>query len=782
MKKFFTLCASLLLSFGAFAQEDVDLESFIFTDLQGNEVKDGTTIVVNTLNDEGQLVVPLKAKNMSGEEMAVSMYEDIDQKPNGDWQTCAFGNCMILNGTGYSPKNIMDADYNADIQTEWIPAGYGTWEATLQIHIFNITTKKQFGATVKVAGDEIIAYGPKVTVRFEYGTTVNMGSYSTDAYAKQGSGLPNYVSGSTTVTIYQEIPNEVLKLFNGATIKQLRVAFALDQSSASKVYIVQRSWQNQIGPILAEATIDSPKQGWNVIDLDEPLTINASDYAALWLGFTYTQTNSNNGQQYYEECFPLSIYEPGPVEYGMYASGLNNASYGLNANSIYYLGAANLSVQAVVEGEFMANAGRLFDYNSIVLRPGEERENSIILWNVGTETIDELSYVVTTDGVAGAEQTIDVSDGPAFNESYELYIPFKAASVNGTEKRVFTITKVNGKPNEFPVAESAAEGLVATTDRNVKKRVAVEEFTGTGCGWCPRGIVGMEMMREAFPDEFVGIAFHQYSGASRDAMYLAEYPNPGLSSAPGCMIDRQANVDPYYGSGQNNFGVKDIFNMALQQQPKAGLEVKGEWTDDSTIKATATIESLIGGESYDIEYSLVADSLTGTGTTWAQSNYYYQYTAAQVESDDLAPFCKNGTYGKSSISNWVYNDVAIATSFNSNGENQAEPVVNAPDDDTIENTYTLSLPTKAALKNAIKSDKVWVVALLVDSYTGYIINAAKFQMPKYTDPSGITSTTNADNATVQQRYSLDGRELPAAQKGLNIVRMNDGTVRKVVIK
>ena len=781
MKKFFTLCASLLLSFGAFAQ-DVDLESFIFTDLEGNEVKDGSTIVVNTVNEEGQMVVPLKAKNMSGEEQAVSMYETIDQMPNGSWQTCAFGNCMILNGTGYSPKNIVAADYNTDIQTEWIPAERGTWEATLQIHIFNITTKKQFGQTVKAAGDEIIAYGPKVTVRFESTKTVNMGSYSSDAYATQGSGLPNYVSGSTTVTIYQEIPAEVLKLFNGATMKQLRVAFALDQSTASKVYIMRRTWDDQIGPVLAETTIESPKKGWNVVDLDEPLTINTSDYAALWLGFTYTQTNSNNGQQYYEECFPLSIYAPGPQEYGMYASGLNNTSYGLNANSIYYLGAANLSVQAVVEGTFMDNAGRLLDYNSIVLRPGEEIESSIILWNQGTETINELSYVVTADGVASDEQTIAVNNGPEFNEFFELSVPFKAASVNGTEKRVFTVTKVNGKPNEIPVAESAGEGLVATTDRTVKKRVAVEEFTGTGCGWCPRGIVGMEMMREAYPDEFVGIAFHQYSNATRDAMYMPEYPNPGLSGAPSCMIDRQATVDPYYGSNEANFGVKDVFDMALQQQPKAGLEVKGEWTDDSTIKATATIESLIDGESYDIEYSLIADSLTGTGNTWAQSNYYYQYTAAQVGSDDLAPFCKGGANGKSTLSNWVFNDVAIATSFNSDGVNQAQKVVNAPDDDTIENTYTLSLPTKAALKKAIKSDKVWVVALLVDSYNGFVINAAKFRMPEYVDPSGIESTERSASDEVVERYSLDGRELPSTQKGLNIVRMADGSVRKVMVK
>lgn len=136
--------------------------TFIFTDLDGNEVSDGSVIVVNTLNEDGKMVVPLKARNVSGEKMAVSMYENIDAKPSGEWETCAFGNYMQLEATGYSSKSVVAADYDSDIQTEWIPvAGLdATWEATLQIHIFNIADE--------VAGDEVIAYGPTVTVRFEY--------------------------------------------------------------------------------------------------------------------------------------------------------------------------------------------------------------------------------------------------------------------------------------------------------------------------------------------------------------------------------------------------------------------------------------------------------------------------------------------------------------------------------------------------------------------------------------------------------------------------------------
>ncbi len=173
MKRFFTLLVSVFaLTATGWAQdegEDLD-QTFVFVDDQGNIVPDGSVITVAAINDEGQMVVPLKVKNVEGDGAAVSMYETIDALPNGGWQTCAFGNCMTLSATGYSAKNIISGTDASDIQTEWMPeqGKYATWTATLQIHVFNIITKTVFGMKQEVAGEEIIGYGPKVTVNFVY--------------------------------------------------------------------------------------------------------------------------------------------------------------------------------------------------------------------------------------------------------------------------------------------------------------------------------------------------------------------------------------------------------------------------------------------------------------------------------------------------------------------------------------------------------------------------------------------------------------------------------------
>lgn len=51
-----------------------------------------------------------------------------------------------------------------------------------------------------------------------------------------------------------------------------------------------------------------------------------------------------------------------------------------------------------------------------------------------------------------------------------------------------------------------------------------------------------------------------------------------------------------------------------------------------------------------------------------------------------------------------------------------------------------------------------------------------------TVPTAVKELENMSNIKVESVYSLDGIKLNAPQKGINIMRMSDGTVRKVVVK
>lgn len=198
MKKLYTTILSLLLVATAAQAQEVD-NRFQFTDLDGNPVANGTTITVNTIDAEGQMVVPLKVKNTSGERQAAGIFETLDDMPEGTtMKTCAFGDCLMLQETAYSSKKIVEADYNTSIETEWLPTigEYATWTATYQIHVFSIVEETKFGQTTEKPGPFVTGEGPTVTVKFVYADPASVGSIANNEklsvskrYATDGSLL-----------------------------------------------------------------------------------------------------------------------------------------------------------------------------------------------------------------------------------------------------------------------------------------------------------------------------------------------------------------------------------------------------------------------------------------------------------------------------------------------------------------------------------------------------------------------------------------------------------------
>lgn len=52
----------------------------------------------------------------------------------------------------------------------------------------------------------------------------------------------------------------------------------------------------------------------------------------------------------------------------------------------------------------------------------------------------------------------------------------------------------------------------------------------------------------------------------------------------------------------------------------------------------------------------------------------------------------------------------------------------------------------------------------------------------YSDPAGIRAISSVTNRYEVARYTISGRQIDTPQKGLNIVKYSDGTVRKVIVK
>lgn len=493
---------------------------------------------------------------------------------------------------------------------------------------------------------------------------------------------------------------------------------------------------------------------WHEVMFDQKVELNSS-FEGLFVGYNYKQKSNN---------YPIGVSSK--VEGPFYIYANIPASKGGNGEDWYQInsGGYGLSIQLIVEGDFAPNAVRPLDFGEFTVVKGKSKNVAVSLWNIGSK-LTSIDYTIALDGKAGAEQHLDFGKDFGLGGTHSVEIPFAAASELGASTVTLTITKVNGEENAC--VKNSATGTLYTVEREFVKRSVVEQFTGTGCGNCPSGHVAMHNMHNLYGDQFIGIALHQFNQS--DPMYNASY-DLGFTGAPQCMVNRSSGVLAPYEQ------MPEVLKASLDEIALTDVTVTGTFAEEDTkVNATASVESLVAGD-YNIAFMLTADGLTGTTNSWKQSNYFCKgggrYSSKASMPDDLKHLWDMG-------SSYVetYNDVLIASSYVSSNNKATLPTLVA--NGTVSSEYTMKMPTKVALKKALKLDQIYVVALLLDKKTGAIVNAGRARV---TGSTGIEDVTTGTDATVVARYNVNGVQIAAPVKGINIVKMSDGTTRKVLVK
>ena len=523
------------------------------------------------------------------------------------------------------------------------------------------------------------------------------------------NGIGTGVAETYNCAIYIPGTNAALR---GKTLKAIRFANLAKNAKYAKVWVAKTLPgainQNNTLELVSLSTLE---EGTNDVALSKNLTIGAE---GVYLGITFSITKlETEGDQY-----PVAVS----------GSGMPNALFLKTSRNLTEWGAypqnGRLFLQALIEGDFpyevaASPAGTPDAY----LGANTEGQLQMSITNLGSAKLTDIDYTVTNGGTTSEEKHI-VLDAPlSYGGMANATISLVGDAKSGHSTRTIKITKVNGVANQAGADASASVGIT-TLAKIVNHGFVVEEFTGTGCGWCPRGLVGMEKMREKYGDQFVGIGYHGYN--SDDPMYLpSSNYTIAFSGAPSCEVNRfYGIVDPYYGAADD---IIDLCEEQLSLPAMVGLDVKGKWNADFTeIEATATIEGITDGGDFQIEYMLIADGLTGEASAWKQQNYYNGQGGLP---EDLA-FLTNA--GSSYYT--VFNDVCLATSV-VNRSNKATAPGKVADGQVVTNTYTLKMPTKQVLLDAIDRDKVAVVAVLINKADKTVANAAKFYMGNAKDES-----------------------------------------------
>ena len=751
MRKLFTFFALCLLTLSATAQQ------YVFIDKNGHAYDDGATITCSDAQDDGfgGIAVPagLFVKNVGATAGSqVGIEATISKIDNGRLQLCFPTNCQSYEEAGtYEPtgKATLAADEAKDLQTEWMPTEQG--ECTVVYK-----AKSYQGAEGSVCRT--------ITVKYKYGTAPvqqNWWGYVTNSTKKSGLGT----GAAETYDCAIFIPGNHAVAAD-KTINAIR--FGLVAKNATNVKV----WLAASLPATADKAntlqiveVPAEKLGKENIDveLNTPYAIPA---AGVYVGYTFTISKVSTQADQYPI---LTTGNDDPNSLIIKTSSSVTTWSNMNGQ-----GFGSLFLQVLLEGVFDDNSATVANFGPVYAMLGGSVPTDITVKNLGGTPISSIDYTITSDGVTGAEQHADIETPIVFNEFGTVTINIAGDAQTGSKEKLLNITKVNGNPNLN--ANEAAKFTVYTLPEIVERNVVVEEFTGTGCGWCPRGLVGMENLRKTYGDRFIGIGLHQYN--SGDAMYINKnsYAKVSFQGAPSCRIDRKSEIDPYYGSSNS---ILDDFaaEMAIPAYAKVSVSGTADY-ELTTVAAKAEVEALFNNSEYTLEFVVVADNLKGTGSSWNQTNYYYQYSQRELP-EDLAMFGNGGKYGTSTISGWAFNDVALCSSYVSS-VNMAPALGTLAAGEKKETEYTLTMPTKATLVSALQRDQLYVIALVVDK-NKQIVNAAKAKIEVSTEPSAI-STIDTTATETEVYYTLDGKRLDAPQKGMNIVRMSDGTTKKIVVK
>ena len=378
-----------------------------------------------------------------------------------------------------------------------------------------------------------------------------------------------------------------------------------------------------------------------------------------------------------------------------------------------------LALQLLLEGAQMpSNYAIAEDFGTHYFQKGDEAILPIKIKNKGQNPISSISYTITTNGdpsTATPEVTVPVNN-ISYNASEILNIPFDTSEAMDCTK-TFTITKVNGEDNEAPVAEASADGHLIIKAFLFTRVPVVEEFTGTWCGWCPRGFVAMETARETFGDKVVLIAAH-----NGDPMEISDY-NPMMnqvSGFPSSKINRTTSPDPHPTNILNGI------NSCINDSPDGKVDVTAQWNDEAMTKIdveTSTMFALAkDNANYGVALVITEDGMHGTGSSWRQSNYY----SGQSGDPYMTWWYSQGSY----VSGLTYNFVAVAAWELLNGFNGS---VNSSFDagEAMKFNYLADISAKTLIQD---KSNLKVIALLIDRSNKHIINAGQTTIKPYGTP------------------------------------------------
>lgn len=299
-----------------------------------------------------------------------------------------------------------------------------------------------------------------------------------------------------------------------------------------------------------------------------------------------------------------------------------------------------------------------------------------------------------------------------------------------------------------------ADGSVSTLSDSVTcfvKGVLAEDYTGTWCQYCPKGMVALDSMSRKYPDNFIGVAVHcsdvmacdDYASAIHKIYSPNGYPTVMMNRNSKCVFDPRPSM------------VEAYFKALVQDDPVAGIDANAMLNSATgliDVNATLWFADSHAAANYRLAFALVEDSVHRPGDNrYDQSNAYaggahgemggYENLPETIPSDQM-----------------YFNDVARGFYGDFGGVEGSVPaavVARQP----VAYSCSIAMPD-----SVLEPSRLSVITLLTNS-EGQVLNAMKVAV------GGVLSSVvpvSVRRPSSSDCYSLDGRRVLKPRKGVYI--------------
>lgn len=493
---------------------------------------------------------------------------------------------------------------------------------------------------------------------------------------------------NSVITPYISFSKAKMEVYKGNEIVAVNIGVMED---ASNCYLYFKKNANDNENIYRQK-LDDLKSGWNEIILDTPLTITGDTELAI--GYKGSFSNAK-GVGISNENFT-----EGDIVY-------------YNSNNSWTTTGGSICINAVISGDNLPENEigifKLLEDKSLATEYSHSY-NSYVK-NLGNNSINNCEIGVFLD-----EEIIETIQLENIEKNERKNFSFTVSSdVPGNHNVKLNVISVNGDMDVYPYNNTLSTTFNVLDSRFISN-VVCEEYTGLWCGWCPRGIEGLEMMKKKYPGRFLAVSIHMNDkleiDPESDYNYKEEFDK--VAGAPYCILNRKYGGDPY-------MDIENLFNLSTSSSTHLTISANATVNADNTITVNGEIlaDTDLNNCEYNIAFPVTEDGITG----YAQTNYYsgvdYEFYGWEKKDNPTRDI--------------VFNDVARAIIGGAYGMPLFKGNLTAYEPYNFE--YTFSIPSEVNDKR-----KINVIAQLIDPASSFIVNATGVQL----DYSGIAAIEALD--------------------------------------